>query len=57
MPTAAAIWLLSGTEPEVIKRVNGDTIFQFPTSVQAQFDRFVEKKDRIDEMVVKARVS
>ena len=55
IPTAAAIWLLTGTEPEVLKRANGDVTFQFPSEAEAALDKFVGRKDAIDKMVADAR--
>jgi hypothetical protein len=55
IPTAAAVALLSGLEPRVLRRLNGDVTFEFDGAAETALETYIAKKDEIDRILEQGR--
>jgi hypothetical protein len=51
IPTAAAVALLYGEEPRILRRHGDDVTFEFDADAQESLEKFLAMKQRIDDLV------
>lgn len=51
VPTAAAMWLLTGVAPRVLRRTGGDTpVFEWDPQYEPKLQEYIKAKDAVDRL-------
>ena len=50
VPTAAAIWIISGVAPRVLRRRTGDITFEWDAEHEQALQRYIRAKDAVDRL-------
>jgi hypothetical protein len=51
IPTAGAVWAISGVQPRIVRRSEKDIVFEFPHEAEPSLQAFLRAKQTIDRML------
>jgi hypothetical protein len=50
VPTAAAVWIITGVAPRVLRRPTGDVTFEWAAEHEAALQQYIRAKDAVDRL-------